>query len=441
MPKPKISKSIKIVVKFETIRQLKKPSFWIALLLFPVLTLGMIGLSALNNSSFSDTFNSKDFSTIGITDQANIFTSVEPQESTPNQNTTTITQTPLQSNILNPTTSQNSTPKPPKIIFYDTKQAGIDAVKSNAIEAYYFIPKDFSKSANIESYVRTQEDYSLFTNYETFFRTILQSVASTRTSASDSLILSNNYHFSSTTFDTQGNTTNILGKAIIPIFILVIFYLLICVFGNRMLMSVTEEKENRISEMILTAISAKQLIIGKIIAIILLGFVQMAVLIIPAIALIFANRDNPLVSGVISSIEFSPIPLISNIILLFASYFLFAGLSTLVGSLVPTAREASSYIGVVMIGLVLPFFFINQVTSNQPTLITYILSYFPLSAPMALMLRNAFGSLPWYEFLISTTEILICSIIVINLTVKSFQKNAINFSITRPSFRPRKIWK
>lgn len=411
---PKISNSIKIVAKFETIRQLKKPSFWIALLLLPVLILGMTGLSFLNSTTTHESFN-EEFNTIGITDQAGVLT--------PTSNSTII---------------QNSSPK---ITFYDTKQAGIDAVKSNTIEAYYFIPQDFSKSANIESYIRTQKDHSLFTNYEAFFRTILQSSASARTNASDVIILSNNYHFSSTTFDAQGDTTNVLGKAIIPIFILAIFYLLICIFGNRMLMSVTEEKENRISEMILTAISARQLIIGKIIAIILLGFIQMAVIIIPAIALIFANRDNPLISNIIGSIEFSPIPLISNLILLFASYFFFAGLATLVGSLVPTAREASNYIGVVMIGLVLPFFFINQVTGNQPTLITYILSYFPLSAPIALMLRNAFGSLPWYEFLISTTEIIICSIIVINLTVKSFQKNAINFSITKPSFLPRKIWK
>ena len=220
-----------------------------------------------------------------------------------------------------------------------------------------------------------------------------------------------------------------------------IFYLLICVFGNRLTMAVVEEKENRISEMILTAVSAKDLIIGKIIALITLGFVQIAVFIVPIIALVFIYRDNTMVSQFLSIIEINPFIITTSILLLLFSYFLFTGLCTLVGSLVPTARDASQYIGVVMLPLVSSAFFISDFMSTNPNFMVYFLSYFPLSAPIALMLRNAFGTLPPHELVIALVELAICSAIVIRWTVKSFQKNAIIFSVVNPKFKLRKSWK
>lgn len=69
---------------------------------------------------------------------------------------------------------------------------------------------------------------------------------------------------------------------------------------------------------------------------------------------------------------------------------------------------------------------------------TYALSYFPLSAPIAMMLRNAFGMLPWYEFMIGIIEIGAFSAITIYLATKSFQKNAINFSLPKIRLKKRK---
>jgi ABC-2 type transport system permease protein len=269
-------------------------------------------------------------------------------------------------------------------------------------------------------------------------RNILSASAMTRVDPKDVIILTNAINVKSTTLDENGEEVNVLGKAIVPIVVLAIFYILICVFGNRMLMAVVEEKENRISEMILTAVSARELIIGKIIALILLGFLQMIIFMIPAVIALFVYKDNPAISGLLGMIEFDPVTIAGNLALLVFSYFLFTGACTFVGSLMPTARDASQYIGIVMVGMVLPLFFINAMMTNEPSLMTYVMSYFPLSAPIAMMLRNAFGFLPWYEFIFGVLEIGIFSAAAIYLASKSFQKNAINFSITKFSFKRKK---
>lgn len=83
----------------------------------------------------------------------------------------------------------------------------------------------------------------------------------------------------------------------------------------------------------------------------------------------------------------------------------------------------------------------QSLIAGSPNIITYILSYFPLSAPIALMLRNAFGNLPTYELIIGIVDLAIASGVILTLTVKSFQKNAINFSVVKPHFGKRISWK
>lgn len=405
----KMRSKILTVTKFEIVRQLKKPSFWIALLLMPLFLFAIIGLSALNGynaeTSIAEEWNNQDLQ-IAITDAAGILPETTEAE----------------------------------YHIVADKPAGIESVKSGNIDVYYYIPADFLESPTIELHAKSK-DGAIFSNFEMPLRNLLMASTASHLSPADLAIITNAYQFNSTTYNADGEEVNLIGQALIPMAILGIFYILICVFGNRLIMAVVEEKENRISEMILTAVSAKDLIIGKIIALITLGFLQIAVFAVPIIAVLIIYRDNPTIAELLSIAEFNPFVIITNILLLLFSYFLFAGLSTFVGSLVPTAREASQYIGVVMLPLVSPLFFISDFMSASPNFIVYFFSYFPLSAPIALMLRNAFGALPPHELIIGLAELALCSVIVIYWTVKSFQKNAINFSVVKPQFGKRKSWK
>lgn len=411
---------IRTVFRFETIRQLKKPSFWISLLLLPLTLVAFVGLSSINNSGIGDNFQKAaeiNQKTLGLTDDTGVLLSVTEDSSAYDFSATFGL----------------------KFVKIASSEEGIAKVKSGELDLYYHIPADFHQTSTIEIYDRAR-DAGLITNFGAPFSGFLKSYALTQVDPKLLPLLSAQINFTQTNFDDLGQSVNPLGKAIIPIAILGIFYLLICVFGNRLTMALVEEKENRISEMILTAVSAKHLVIGKILSLIVLGFVQVAVIIIPALALLLTYRHHPLITNILTIIEINPFTIITNIILLLVSYFFFAGACTLVGSLVPTAREASQYIAPIMMSIVLPFFFMNSFIISQPTLITYLLTYFPFSAPVAMMLRNAVGNLPPLELLLGTAEIALMSILVLTLTVKSFQKNAINFSVVRPNFKPRKLW-
>lgn len=410
---------LKSVIKFEVVRQIKKPAFWIALIMMPILIFGISLINVLNGTNANELAESgADITgkTLGITDASDL------------------TKDLIKDNKL----------ELGDIIFNLIKDPaeGIAAVKSGELDIYYSIPADFAENPVINLYTKST-DSGLFESYEPPIRALLATAVAAHIAPEDALVLTSQYRIDTTTFDASGDPTNLLGKAIIPLIILVAYYILICIFGNRMLMTVVEEKENRISEMILTTLPAKTLIYGKLIAMITLGLLQLLVLAIPVIAVLIINRENPLIADIFSTIVVDPLSILTNLVLLFVSYFLFAGLCTLVGSLVSTARDAGSYFGVVMITIVFPFFFFTNLINPTPDAITYILTYFPLTAPLALMIRNALGALPWYEFLLGLAVLTVFTYFIVRLAIKSFVANAINFSKFnfKSLLKPRTSWK
>lgn len=395
-----MNKNILKVAKFEIVRQLKKPAFWAATLLIPLLIGFIYFISFISAQSVDTEVHFDENTKIAITDDAGI----------------------LDSNV-------------PYIINGD-KEYGIEMVKNGEVDLYFYIPADFAESKKAEFY-HISEGLEIFNTDGNIIKVILSQNSASRVDELDVIALSGDYEVVDKKITKDGADSNALGKAIIPFFIGIVFFMFIALCGNRFLLTVVEEKENRISEMILTSISSKHLIVGKIIALLILGLVQIAALVIPILLLIFAKRNDGFIAPILAMIEIDPVSITLSILLFSASAVLYAGVCVLVGSLVSTARDASSFIGPAIICMVFPLYFM-QMFMVEPNLIVQIFTYFPLSAPVALMLRNGFGTITTLEFCIGIAVVTVSAVIAIRLAVKTFQKNAINFSVALPKFLQKK---
>ena len=390
------------VTKFEFIRQVKKPSFWATIILIPLMIVGMFVISMLvSNGNHAETPTIDENTKIAITDEAGVL------------------------------------PKDYPILTSDTKEEAIKRVVDGEVDLYFYIPSDFKDAKKVEFY-HVSEGLELFNMDGQAIKSILNQAVSTKYPELDVLALTGGFEVEDNKLTKTGEGSNALGHAVIPIVILVVYFFFVTLFGGRLLMTVVEEKENRISEMILTTVSTKHLIVGKIFSAMLLGLIQIATLIIPLVVMVIIYKDNEIVSMVLSQIVFDPVTIITNLILLVFSIFLATGLLTYIGTITPTAKDASQFIGPVIIGVVFPLYFMSAFLATEPSGFVYFLTYFPLSAPTALMLRSAFGTLTTPEFIIGLIEITVLSVIVVKITVKSFQKNAINFSLALPKFLRKK---
>lgn len=386
-----------IVYRFEVARMLSKPSFWLSIIAFPLLMAIIFGVSFLDakfsiDSAEEELKNNKLVAV--VTDNSGLVSEQMVQ-----QMGATIT---------------------------DDKQATIDQVKSGQIDAYFYYPADLANE-RIEVYGK---NISLFENskYTALAKTILNNSVQVSTDPNITTILADQTRSDTYFYEADGSEANLLGDLIIPAAFLVLFYLIICVFSSQMLNATVEEKENRITEMLLTTISSRTLITGKIFAFITLVLIQALVIIglILGGYLIAANWIN-LPSLDLSIITFDPVRIVIAAALFIVSILMYSGIMVAIGAATPTAKEANSFMSVPVMLLVTPFFFFNTVISEPGALIVKALMYFPLTAPVLLMTLNALGTLSIANAIIGLGIMTVTTVVIFIVAARLFQTGAIEY--------------
>jgi ABC-2 type transport system permease protein len=227
----------------------------------------------------------------------------------------------------------------------------------------------------------------------------------------------------------DGQPTGGFGSAIPPLMFLLIFYISIILLSNQMLNSTLEEKENRVTEMILTTLNPTTLIIGKVIALFMVGALQILVFLTPiATGYLFFRDKLALPDLDLSTISFEPGTLIVGALLLLGGFTVFTGVLVAIGAIMPTAKDAGTIFGPLMALIFVPFYAISLIISDPRAPIVQIFTYFPLSAPVTAMLRNGFGTLTAPEATIVIAELFIVGFFILRLAVHLFRYGSIQYS-------------
>lgn len=384
------------VYKFEVIRTIKKKSFWLMALSFPVL-IGLIFLIIFfSNKTTEDNINKMQEERYSIV-MSDPSTTVNPEMASA-------------FGIKN----------------IDSKDAGIDMVKRGEVDAYFYYPANLEKE-KVEVYGK---DAGLFENgkYESVARVLLEQSASAKVDPNTASILGKTIEFSSVTYK-DGEVYDGFKQMIMPGIFLVLFYFLIAMFGNQMLTSTIEEKENRVIEMILTTVKAKTLIIGKILALITLAFIQALTVIIPALIAYFLAKDAlSLPSFDLASIPFDWTRIISSSAIFIFSFLFFTGLMVAIGAASPTAKEAGGFIGVIMMLVFGPLYAAPIFVSAPESPFVQFMTFFPFTAPISALLRNAAGNLTQFETIAVIIILAVFAYLMIVASVRLFKYGAIEYS-------------
>lgn len=385
------------VLRFEMTRTLKKKSFWISALSMPIV-LAVIALIIFfaNKATDEQAENlAKEQFSLGVTDDSQL---VSPQ-------------------LLGAVKAKTFT----------SKEAGQSAVQSGELDAYFYYPKDITK----EPVTIYAKNVGLFKNnrYEATAGQLLeQSVAGT-TKPSVALVLKDKVSYSATTYNSDGTVDEGFMNLIAPGLFLVLFYFMIATFGNQMLTSVTEEKENRVIEMILATIKPTTLLVGKLFSLIFLALIQVVVILVPIVAgYIFLHDQLTLPNIDLSSIPVDAMRVAVGAAVFMVSFLLFAGILMTIGAAMPTAKEAGSFFGTAMIFLFGPLYAAPLFITSPESLVVQVLSYFPLTAPIPLLLRNAVGNLSVLEAGIAIAIMTVTAAVVIAIGVRIFRFGALEYS-------------
>ena len=266
------------------------------------------------------------------------------------------------------------------------------------------------------------KDVGLFQNgkYGAVAQSLLSQSVASGVSPAQVAILRDKVQLSSTTY-LDGKEHGGINEMIVPGMFLAVLFILISIFGNQMLISTTEEKENRTVEMLLTTVKTDTLITGKILSLIL-------VIVLPVLAgyLAFGSKLQ-LPNLDLSALVFDPVRIGLAIIIFSASFTLFTGMLVTLGAMMPTAKEASQWFGIVIMLFIGPFYGITAFVSFPDYFFVKFLSLFPFTAPIPLLLRNAIGNLPIWEALLGTAILVATAVFVMWLSVRVFRYGAMSY--------------
>ena len=305
--------------------------------------------------------------------------------------------------------------------------SGISAVKSGKVDAFFlYPPHPSSNSISIFG-----KDKGVFENgkYSSVAQAILQSSVNEKIGSSELSKLNRGGIKTSTVTFKNGKTSGGLNSLIPSMLFLVIFYIIILLLGNQMLTSTLDEKENRVTEMILTTINPTNLVLGKVISLFTLGVLQMLVFAIPfVIGYTFFRNDLHLPNLDFSHLVFDPQQMTLGALILIGGFALFTGTLVALGAAMPTAKDAGPIFGALMTLIFIPFYVFSLIASDPNALIVQIFSYFPYSAPVTGMLRNGLGTLPLWQGVAVVAELFALSAIVLRLAVRLFRYGSIEYS-------------
>jgi ABC-2 type transport system permease protein len=387
------------VLKFELVRTFKKPSFWLSILAIPVLmgvVIAVVFFANKTSDKQQEDFNNQPFSLI-VDDESKLI------------NDATLGQL--------------------KAKRITSKEDGIAQVRDGKVDAFFYYPHDATK-ASIEVYNKN-DGIMNNSKYTSVSESLLEMSATAKVGSKQLVDIVTGKVTSTQTNFEDGKEINPLSRMVAPAVFLVIFYAVIVLLGNQMLTSTTEEKENRVTEMLLTSVSSRALIIGKIAALIVLGFVQILVILVPSVLSYIFGRSAlniPDLTNFISTIQFELWPTLLGAGLLVSGFLLFTGLLVAIGAAMPTAKEANGFFGIVITMMIVPFWFFPLLMSTSPSPIVTGLSYFPLTAPFALLIRNAFNTLPTHEAIIGLIIVSIAGVIAISLAIRIFRYGTLEYS-------------
>lgn len=385
------------VVGFEFTRTIKKRRFWIATLAIPVVMAIVFLLVYVSNTSTHASEDAQKTATLSFvyTDDSGL----------------------IPAGIATAMGGRRTT---------DPDQAVLE-VKRGLTDAYFAYPAD-PVTAPVKVY---GADKGIFENgkYDAVAKQLLITSGEAKIGSPQlTAAAGGNVKIESQTFK-DGQAAGGIGSVIPPLVFLLIFYVSIILLSSQMLNSTLEEKENRVTEMILTTLNPTTLIVGKVMALFMVGVLQMIVFLTPVATGYLFFRDKLALPDLdLSHLSFEPGPMIVGALLLLGGFTVFTGVLVAVGAVMPTAKEAGTIFGPLVALIFVPFYGVSLIVSDPHAPIVQIFTYFPLSAPVTAMLRNGFGTLGPVESAIVIAELFITGFLVLRLAVHLFRYGSIEYS-------------
>ena len=265
--------------------------------------------------------------------------------------------------------------------------------------------------------------------------------------------------------ETSSNTYIAMTAGFIFTFLI---YMFVMSYGGMVMQSVMEEKTNRIVELMVSSVKPFQLMMGKIIGVALVGFVQLAIwgvmlsIILVVCGSVFGLSTAPAVPAVagadaqmaavaqqagggeaaeiMSALMGLPYAELGIMFVLYfvGGYLLYASFFAAVGASINAQEDSSQFIMPVVLIMVFGLYAAMYSAENTNGPLAFWASIFPLTSPIVMMVRIPFG-VPWWEEVLSLGLLFATSVGFVWLSARIYRVGILMYG-KKPSLREMLKW-
>lgn len=386
-----------IIAKREYLKMIKSKTFWLATLLLPVLMIVITLIQVYSSQSMTNKIQEQ------MSGQKILISDIDSH---------------LNRGVI---ASEN-------IVFIDELEVAKELIKDGSFDLLIEIPVSIITEAKINIYANDQGILST-TLYEQLSLQLMKgSVLAGIKDPYEIFILSDQVKVMTYINDEGNFKTNTWTNFIIPLASVIIYFIFTSFATANLLLSVSEEKENRMIEIVLSSIKPRDLILGKIMGILSAVFTQIIILLALVLIIFLIGQNNFDLPFNLADLKIEPLQIFISLIYLILGFLFLANIMVACGSAMPTYREASNFSSIFIMLSIFPVYFFTLILAEPAGTIAIITSYFPFTAPMILMLRNALGVVSYAEILFSFIILSIYVYLSFKLAYKLFEFGAMEYS-------------
>ncbi len=325
-----------------------------------------------------------------------------------------------QSGIYAPLASQVAD----RYVFFPDETAAKNALLSDRVNAYIVIPADYIQSGKINAYIK-QSGFMNSANAldsESLRGFLAGGLLDGKVDPAIRNRASDPANVNPVTLDNQGRpatggTFSFIAGFVGPYAFSILLFISVFASSGYLLRGVSEEKETRVIEIVLSSVSASELLAGKVIGLGALGLTQIGVWLLSA--LLLSSGLGALIAGAV--LILNPAPFLLAALYFLLGYLLFGTTMAAAGSLGTNMRESQQLAGVFSFMAAIPWFFAGFLFTNPNSSIARLLSYFPFTAPTMMMLRLPLTEVPTVDIVISLAVLMVSIPIVLWAGAKIFR--------------------
>jgi ABC-2 type transport system permease protein len=402
-------RNIWLVIKHDIGVTVRQRSFWIFTLLVPALLLAINAYSIIQRGGGSSTdydasgeeatsASLTDLSAIGLVDEAGLIAEVPPGF------------------------------PPDLFVRFPDEATARAALEAGEVTQYVHLPADYVATGEISVYDQSFQLFSTGENMGVAFGSnqewILPYVINYNLVGDEQLLgaLQNPVPSALTEFhalqppaedDAKTQELAELVASVMPY----IYYFLLVMGSSYLMRSVVAEKENRTAEVLLLSLNPRELMIGKMLAMSLVMWLQVVVWVGGGILIL--NRGAEVLN--MTRFTFPPGFLVWALLFLVFGYLLFASVMAAAGAIAPTAREGAQVTWLLILPLMPTLMFGPAFLEDPNGTLSVVLSLFPFSAPSAMVTRLAVAQVPLWQLLVSLAGLALTAYLFVVLAARFFR--------------------